>query len=485
MCSSVRVVGAALGVSLLVVAGWGCAVNPATGKRQLSLVSESQEIEMGREADGMVQAQMGVYGGTGLQDYVQRVGRDLAAVSERPNLEWSFRVVDDPTVNAFALPGGYIYITRGIMAHLNSEAELATVVGHEIGHVTARHSVNQMSKAQLAQIGLGLGAAVSPEVAQYGQFAEMGVGLMFLKFSRDDERQADDLGLRYMVTAGYDPRPAPQVFDMLGNVSAASGGDRVPGWLSTHPAPENREAHLQQKIAELDQTGFKGSKIGQQEYYANIEGMVYGNDPREGYFSDNRFFHPQSEFRFDFPAGWPGTNGRESVVGRSPGEDAVIRIMFASAASPDQALERFLGQDGVNAGSSWIHEINGYPVASRRFSAATSGGGIQGLVAYLQHGGVVFELIGFALDSSWETRRGAIESSLGSFKRLTDPAALAVEPARIRVVQPDSDMALREFARRYDATVSVETLALINHIDPSATLQAGQPYKSVSGGVGP
>ena len=152
--------GSAAALSLLL----GCATNPATGKPQLALISEQQEIELGRQNDQQVQQQLGLYPDPRLQDYVNRVGQKLAAASERPNLAWTFRVVDDPVVNAFALPGGHIYVTRGLMTHLTSEAELAAVLGHEIGHVTARHSVEQMSKQQLAQIGLLAGAILSPEL---------------------------------------------------------------------------------------------------------------------------------------------------------------------------------------------------------------------------------------------------------------------------------------------------------------------------------
>jgi len=196
--------------ALLVLAA--CATNPATGKRQIALISEEQEIAMGREADQQVQQQLGLYPDQELQAYVNRVGQKLAAASERPNLPWTFRVVDDPVVNAFALPGGHIYVTRGLLTHLTSEAELASVIGHEIGHVTGRHSVEQMSKAQLAQIGLIAGMIVKPELARYGDLATQGLQLLFLKYSRDDERQADGLGLRYMYQQNYDPREMPAVF---------------------------------------------------------------------------------------------------------------------------------------------------------------------------------------------------------------------------------------------------------------------------------
>src|SRR5213595_4027039 len=186
---------------LALLAGLGagaCAVNPATGSRQLMLISESQEIAMGRDYDRQVGASIGLYPDSGLQRYLQQFGTRLAATSERPNLPWTFRVVDDPVVNAFALPGGFIYVTRGIFAHLNSEAELAGVVGHEIGHVTARHSVSQLSKQQLAQLGLAVGSIASPELGRYAGLAGQAFGVLFLKYSRDNESQADDLGLRYM-----------------------------------------------------------------------------------------------------------------------------------------------------------------------------------------------------------------------------------------------------------------------------------------------
>src|SRR5881275_2326244 len=281
--------------SLALLAGLGagaCAVNPATGSRQLMLISESQEIAMGRDYDNQVAASIGIYADSGLQHYIQQFGARLAASSERPNLPWSFRVVDDPVVNAFALPGGFIYVTRGILAHLNSEAELAGVVGHEIGHVTARHSVSQMSKQQLAQLGLAVGAIASPE-----------------------------LGLRYLWRAAYDPREMPHVFEMLTRVSQAQGGGRVPEWLATHPDPENRRGRIEQEVAALPQS-FSGAAVNREEYLRRLDGLVFGNNPREGYFKENQFFHPDLRFRVTFPEGWTTNNGKQAVIAVSPQQDA-------------------------------------------------------------------------------------------------------------------------------------------------------------------
>ncbi|MEE8061265.1 MAG: M48 family metallopeptidase, partial [Gemmatimonadales bacterium] len=235
-------------VSLVACAAlvWACAVNPVTGKRELSLISESQEIRMGQEGAQSVVNTIGLYPDSSLQAYVARLGQSMAVASERPQLPWSFAVVNDATVNAFALPGGQIFVTRGILTHFNSEAELMSVLGHEIGHVTAKHSVSQISKAQIAQLGLGVGMVLTPSLDVLHQVAGSGLQVLFLKFGRDDEAQSDELGFRYMVEAGYDPREATDIFELLGRLG---GGGRLPEWQSTHPDPENRSARSAERAA--------------------------------------------------------------------------------------------------------------------------------------------------------------------------------------------------------------------------------------------
>src|SRR5438128_1273968 len=231
-------------LSLLVVcvaaAVTDCARNPVTGRREIVLVSESQEIAMGQQSDPQVREEYGTVDNAALQAYVQAMGRKLVAVSHRPNLEWHFTVVDSPVVNAFAVPGGYVYMTRGILAYLGNEAELAGVMGHEIGHVTARHSVRQITRQELAQVGLGVGSVLSPALGRLGDLAGSGLGLVFLRFSRDDEREANRLGVEYAARAAYDPRQVSNFFDVLGRMSAANDRQTIPGWLSTHPDPPQR-----------------------------------------------------------------------------------------------------------------------------------------------------------------------------------------------------------------------------------------------------
>ena len=242
-------------MSVLVIAA--CATNPVTGRRELSLISESQEIQMGQQASQQTLQSMPEIPEAGMKSLVNSVGMRIAKASERPGLPWEFHTLDDPTVNAFAIPGGFIFVTRGLVSHLNSEAELAQVIGHEIGHVTAKHSVAQMSKAQVASIGLGVGSIFSSQVRALGGALETGLTLAFLKFGRDDEIQADDLGFRYSLEQRYDVREAVDVYEMLQALGAKSSG-RLPEWQSTHPDPGNRLAQTQARIAKVPAASLTG-----------------------------------------------------------------------------------------------------------------------------------------------------------------------------------------------------------------------------------
>ncbi|MGD2151879.1 MAG: M48 family metalloprotease [Gemmatimonadales bacterium] len=462
----------------------GCPVNPATGERQLILVSEAQEIELGRQGAQQVEASIGLYDDPDLQDYVNQIGQDLAANSEKPNLPWSFKVVDDVVVNAFALPGGPIYVTRGILAHFNSEAELAGVLGHEIGHVTARHSAERISRAQAAQLGLGVGYIFLPEIAAYGDVFGAGLGLLFLKFSRDDERQADDLGFRYMRRSGYDATEIAGVFEMLGRVSAAAGGSGLPAWLSTHPDPGERRERMAQRLAEAGVE--PGGAIERARYLQTVDGLVFGANPRNGFFRGNTFLHPDLQFQLEFPQGWKTQNMARQVAALSPSEDAMIQLTLADESSADQAADSFFYQSGVQVGRISRTPINGLPARAGYFNATASDGTeLSGLAVFIEYGKLVYALLGYTLADRWSTYDDVFRSSFGTFDRLTDSAALNAQPARLEIVRIDRPMTLAQFADRYPSTVDIETLELINRVDADETIAAGELVKRVVGGTIP
>ncbi len=250
----------------------GCAANPATGKLQLNLVDESAELRMGAEMDAQVRAELPLVDDEALQSFVASVALELAATSERPDLPWTVAVVDDPAINAFALPGGHLFVTRGILAWLQSTDELAAVLGHEIGHVTARHQATGMSRTALASPLVGLVQAVDPEMQHVGAVAGVGAGLLRLKHSRADERQADELGLRCVDRAGWDPAAMLDVFTMLEATEDASG--RLPTWLSTHPPPEDRR----ERLGQVASTGTRQAE----PLLSHIDGLMFGENPCYG-----------------------------------------------------------------------------------------------------------------------------------------------------------------------------------------------------------
>ncbi len=459
-----------------------CATNPVTGKRQLSLVSESQEIAMGREADKEVASTYGLYPDDRLQQYVHTLGMSIARRTERPGLPWTFRVVDDAAVNAFAIPGGFIYVTRGILTHLNSEAELAAVIGHEIGHVTARHSVTQMSKQQLAQVGLVAGTILSPRVAQFGNLAQTGLGMLFLKFSRQDESEADRLGFRYMMAGGYDPRKMVDVFRMLEGVSQQGGSEgRLPQWLSSHPNPENREAWAARSVSALNRD-VSDLAVNRPAYLRHVDGVVFGDNPREGFFQGNVFHHPDMAFRLQFPSGWKGSNQKQSVGAASPNEDAIVVLQLAQGSSARQAAQQFLSQQGIQAGDEWRRQIGGFPTAASTFEAQGDTTMLRGLVAFVEYRERVFQILGYTSSQRWASYQDAFAQSIGSFGRETDQDVLNVQPRRLDLVSVSRPATLDLLNREYPSTVSPQVVGLINNLQRGATVPAGDFFKRVVGG---
>ena len=468
-------VALALGVGTI-----SCAVNPATGERHLNLIGESREIAMGQQADSQVVASIGLYPNDALQRYVQELGARLAGTSERPDLPWTFRVVDDPAVNAFALPGGFIYVTRGLMTYVASEAELAGVIGHEIGHVTAQHSVHSMSSQQVTQLGVAAGMMIEPKLQRYGQYLNAGLGLLYLKFSRDDESQADHLGLRYMVRAGNDPRAMTRVFDMLNRISQASGGARLPEWLETHPNPENRSEDFQKEVDTL-KLNLSSLSVNREHYLRLIDGMVFGQDPREGFFRDNHFYHPELEFDFVFPSGWQTVNQKAAVAAVSSNQDAVLQITLAQGTSRGEAANQFFGQQGMTSERRETGNLNGLPSVSAQFRAQTDQGVFQGKAAFVDYNGHTYQLLGYTTEQLWANYQDIIVGSMRSFRRLTDQKILQMQPMHLKIITVRTPSTLGELAKQEGSHVQLETLAIINQTEANAGFKIGDRVKMVTG----
>lgn len=463
---------------VLLLAMAACAVNPVTGEREFVLISEQQEIEMGREYSAQVEQQIGVVQDEELQSYVEAIGMGMARASERPDLPWRFRVLDDPTPNAFAVPGGFIYVTRGLVGLMGSEAQLASVLGHEIGHVTARHSVSQMSRAQLAQLGLGVGMILLPEdLRALGQVAGTGLGILFLKYSRDDERQSDRLGFRYALNAGYDVREMADVFASLERASELADAGSLPTWLSSHPSPPERIESVQARVDTLDRS-LSGRRVGRASYLGQLEGLVYGPNPRNGFFQNGTFVHPDLEFRMAFPSGWSTQNLARMVAAMSPDEDAAAQLTLADG-TPSEAASSFLAQDGITEVRTRRLEINGFEAVAAEFEAAGDTP-MHGVATFLADGARTFRLLGYAAAPRYGRYAEVFSDWMGSYRRLTDPELLNAQPDRIAIVELPSAMTLDTYMAEYPSVVPLEVLALLNQVEGGATsLEAGRLMKRV------
>lgn len=456
-----------------------CAINPVSGQRELAFVSENQEIEIGRQSAAAAESQLGLVEDQRLQDYVQRLGIQLASASERPSLPWTFRVVDDPTPNAFAAPGGYIFVTRGLLSLIGNEAELVSVLGHEIGHVTARHSVSRMSRQQLAQIGLVVGTIVSPTIAKFGDLAAGGLQVLFLSYGRDDERQADDLGYNYALAQNYDVREMVNVFASLQHSAELAGRSPIPNWLASHPNPAERIVRIQKRLHTLPAAS-QPRRIGEDDYVTHIDGLMYGTNPRNGYFEGNRFLHPGLAFRLDMPEGWQTQNLAQFVVAGSPAKDALIQLSIVPG-SRSEAADIFFRQEGLAHGPVGVTKVNGLGAITGRFEAQTEQGRLGGIAAFITLAEHTYRILAYTPADKLSSYESAFSRSISSFGRLTDQAALARQPQRLQIVRLPRSMTLTQFNQMYPSTISLNELALINQLSgPDSIMPARYPAKRVT-----
>jgi len=412
-----------------------CAINPVSGRPDLMLVSKEDEIKLGRQTDTEVTGEYGLYVDQKLTGYVDEMGQRLGKLSHRPELDWHFKILDASVVNAFAAPGGYVYLTRGILATLNSEAELAGIMGHEIGHITARHSAQQISKAKMAQFGL---AGVSIGLSVLGipglsSLAELGVGVLFSKFSRDNEREADSLGVEYATKAGYDASQMADFFETLQRMESKSDRSGLPSWFSTHPSPEDREHSIRTQSKQMQQkVGLKDAIIDRERYLRLIDGLIYGDDPRQGYVEAGVYYHPTMRIQFHVPAEWKVSDSQTAVQMVSKKKDAVILFSGAPGTTPSDAAQKYVSETGARILKSDEARVNGF-LAWRVVSEVTSQKGtIKVISFFIQKEKEIFGFHGLSSQRLFPEYESLFEDTMKGFRELSDPKKINIQPKRIR-----------------------------------------------------
>lgn len=479
-------------IAALFASGCTTGVNPVSGNRRAYGYSWEEELRLGRQADQQIVQQYGLYDNEEVQEYVDRLGRDILEESHmrRPdtpeqfrNAEFTFRVLDSPIVNAFALPGGYVYITRGLLAHVNNEAQLAVVLGHEIAHVAARHASQQAAKQQFAQLGL-IAGAIGGELAGLpgGDILQLGSQasqLLFLKYSRDNERESDRLGVEYAAMNGYAVNEASDFFESLERIQE-QGGQSLPTWQSSHPDPGARE----QTMLELAETWRAQlqqplDEVGQEEYYATVEGIVLGDNPRQGFTRNDRFYHPELRFQFPVPATFQIINQPSFVAMVAPEQEAIMQFSIKSeASSPRDAASGLTENQDLNVVEQRDAQVGSLPAYTVEAVASTQQGDVRVLAYYIGYDDRVYEFLGYARSEDFSAYRPGFTATMRGFAPLNDPDILNIQPTRMAVRPANRTATFQAFLpSTFPEGFSADGLAILNQVTLDEQIDAGQPLK--------
>lgn len=471
----------------------GCARNPVTGKREISLMSTEQEIALGKESHPSVVATMGLYENKTLQAFMNEKGKAMAQISHRPDLPYQFYIVDSPIVNAFAVPGGYVYFTRGILAHFNNEAEFAGVLGHEIGHITARHAARSQKSQLLSTIALIGGAVLAPQVVgQNIEALQQGLGLLSLKYSRDHESESDKLGVEYSSKIGYDANQMADFFGTLKRISENSG-QAVPQFMSTHPDPGNRYTRVHELAKEYQAKNPASYQVERERYLRLIDGIMYGEDPKQGFVENGQFYHPELRFQFPVPGGWQSQNSPSQFqMAAKDGKSAMI-LMLAKGNSLDEAAQNLVKELSLNVLENSKTTINGNPayvLISRQQPQQQQGQpqqqqdprtALQIGTWLIQYNNAIYALHGLSSGADFNNAFGTFKQVAGNFRSLTDSDKLNRKPERVFVKPASRDGSFRDVVTALGVPTSrVEEVGVLNGLKADDRVTRGTLVKIIS-----
>jgi len=477
-----------LKILVLVVVFSGCSRNPVTGKKELSLMSESQEISMGRSYDPQIVEQYGLYENKNLQAFINAKGKEMAAISHRPNLPYDFKILDSPVVNAFAVPGGYVYFTRGIMAHFNNEAEFAGVLGHEIGHITAKHSARQQTTQLLTQILFIGGIIVSKDFREFADVAQQGIGLMFLKNSRSHETESDELGVEYSTKVGYDAKYMAGFFNTLKRLSGDEG--RLPTFLSTHPDPGDRFTKVN-KLADAQQVNLDKSKlkVNRDSYLAMMDGLMYGDDPKQGFVENFVFYHPELKFLFPIPNQWKFVNSPTQFQMAPADGKALMVLAMANGKTLEEAKNNTITENKLQVIESTGIKVNGYPAIALLSdmvptdqSGQATGTPLKVLTYLIEYNNLIYKFHGLSAKDDFNSYFSSFQTTMKGFNKLTDSSKINRQPTLIKITQTNKTASLREQLNDLKMPLNRHAeLAILNGMMLTDNVNKGTKIKIFSG----
>ncbi len=465
----------------------GCATNPVSGKQDFVLMSEAEEIRLGRKYHQQVIKEMPLYADRKLAAYVEQVGQRVARSSDRPQLNFRFTLLDSTQVNAFALPGGYIYITRGLLAYLNSEAELAAVLGHEIGHVTARHSVRQQSAATVTGVAGAILQAATGVQASQDLFNILGKAVLS-GYGREHELESDRLGARYLARAGYDPQAMIEVIGVLKNQELfekqrAREEGREPrayhGVFASHPENDQR---LQEVVGEAGHLKVNGTpRVARGEFLNYFDGLAFGDSEANGIVLKGRFLHKPLDFGLDFPRDWSIENQPDRLIALAPKQKAYLEVRVDSPKTR-QSPHQYLQKQGFKT----VRNGHNLTIAGRQAYSATTQlntkfGKRTARLVVIYDGSKAFLFVGLSRDKDGQARYdNAFLQIARSYHKLSAAEKKAARGLHIEVITAKPGTRFAELARRSPIPKHAEAqLRLLNDLYPNGEPVSGKRLKIV------
>jgi len=490
--TKIRIFHKALFLLLPLFAISACSTNQATGRNQFTgLMSTSQETQIGAQEHQKILAQ---YGGAvkdkALRDYVTRIGEKIVPFTERQDVDYTFTLLDSPVVNAFALPGGYVYVTRGILMLANDESELAGVIGHEIGHVTARHSAERYSTSVLTSLGASiLSAAIKVDGAR--QALGLGANLYLSSYSRSQEHEADDLGIRYLSRAGYDPQGMARFLVALeasAKLEALEAGKSAknsgPSYLSTHPVTAER---ITQSVAEGRKYPQGSNQTNRVEYLKAVNGMVIGDSAEQGFVDNNKFIHPELGFTFDVPNDFKFQNTAQAVIAQSKSNSGASLIFVGGKKDVSQSAEDYLRQvvlkgnmDGTRDFGTNI--VNGFKTASVEKTGSLNGKAANMRIVVFEYAPKSVYVFTIAMPRGTSaTDITKMQNSVFSFSRISNAERNKYRPKQlgIRVAKYNDTAESMSKNFPYNDGLNALRFRTINGLNGNEGLRQGQAYKII------
>lgn len=466
--------------------------NPVSGNKRAFGYTWEQEEQIGKEADGEIIAQYGLYENEELSNYVSDLGQALLEVShlrredtpqQFKDTQFTFRVLDSPVVNAFALPGGYIYVTRGLLAHLNNEAQLAVVLGHEIAHVAARHASQRAATQQFGQLAIISGAIIGESLGYDGasilQLSSQTAQLMFLKYGRDAERESDALGVEYSAMKNYMAAEGADFFTSLKRISETQGGG-IPTLLSSHPDPGEREDAIPRMAQEWADRGYEQTILDKEEFMAMIDDIIFDENPRNGFERDGIFYHPELEFQFPKPEGFELYNQPNAVIMVNEEQTAITQFTIDSEnESPQASVQAFLAQEGITIESESEYNeagINGYRGVAT--ASAQDGTELKLQITAISYGEYIYRFLSYTSAAEYENYEARFNSIPAGFRELQDESILNIEPVRLELVTVSNSGLFRDLIPN-ELPMKIEPIdvAIINQVELDQTIEAGTVLK--------